>query len=240
MSTEQTVGPYRLRPVIIFVHGGMWRQGEKRIYTPVAQMGQSMGCVAVVVNYDLYPKGKIDTMVADIHAAIIWTHDHIRQFGGDPARIFILAHESGAHVVTLTLLHDAVLRRRRESEREAQYLQGFNGYGNGQLAGGPGGAGGGMGGGLLTGMGRVRGLREPGVELPQIEGVVLVAGIFDLPAHFEHERNRGFEEVSCLSRINALCDRSYHIGGGSITAPATLSSFPLRLEISPRHYVEGV
>lgn len=48
--------PAALRPVVFFVHGGVWASGEPWHYAPMAQRLVQEGCVVVVPAYTLYPE----------------------------------------------------------------------------------------------------------------------------------------------------------------------------------------
>ncbi|KAI9328958.1 Alpha/Beta hydrolase protein [Obelidium mucronatum] len=93
-------------PVVVFIYGGAWCSGSKDIYAPLAQSLLSAGYVVVVPNYVLYPKGKVEDMLDDIADALVWTHNHVSQYGGDPSNIHIMGHSAGAHLAALVLVHN--------------------------------------------------------------------------------------------------------------------------------------
>ena len=37
--------------------------------------------------------------------------------------------------------------------------------------------------------------------LPEIQGMILVSGVYDITSHFSHEAKLGIEELSAMSRI---------------------------------------
>jgi len=92
------------RPVIVMIHGGGWRRGDKaaRAMTrdkPAWFVGA--GYVYVSVNYRLSPAVKHPTHVKDVARALAWLHDRVRQYGGDPERISVMGHSAGAHLAAL-------------------------------------------------------------------------------------------------------------------------------------------
>ncbi|TPX45981.1 hypothetical protein SeMB42_g03721 [Synchytrium endobioticum] len=99
---------YPKRPVIIFIYGGAWNSGSKEMYRPMATTLQEKGYVVVVPTYSLYPIAYLAEMVSDIRAVVIWTHDHIRTYGGDPNNVYLMGHSAGAHLAAYTVIHDAV------------------------------------------------------------------------------------------------------------------------------------
>jgi arylformamidase len=56
--------------------------------------------------------GSLTALEQQVRRAVQWTHDHADEFGGDPRRIFVSGHSSGAHLLgaTLTLLPPGVVR----------------------------------------------------------------------------------------------------------------------------------
>jgi acetyl esterase/lipase len=94
------------RPVLIFVHGGGFVRGDKRIgngpfYDNVMLWAVKNGFVGVNVTYRLAPQSPWPAAVEDLAAAIQWVSDNIASRGGDPARVFLMGHSAGgAHVAT--------------------------------------------------------------------------------------------------------------------------------------------
>jgi acetyl esterase/lipase len=96
-------------PIVVYVHGGGFRIGDKakRISDKV-DLFTAEGWVFVSVNYRLSTAPATDpdairypTHARDVAAAIDWTRDHSAALGGDPDRIFLLGHSSGAFLVSL-------------------------------------------------------------------------------------------------------------------------------------------
>jgi acetyl esterase/lipase len=44
------------KPVVVFVHGGVWSSGDKWQFSPLGSFLAEEGVVAVLVQYTLYPK----------------------------------------------------------------------------------------------------------------------------------------------------------------------------------------
>jgi arylformamidase len=45
-------------------------------------------------------------MIEQVRRAVAWAHNNAERFGGDPKRIFISGHSSGAHLAGVTLVTD--------------------------------------------------------------------------------------------------------------------------------------
>jgi len=92
-----TTGEGKNRPILFWIHGGGWRQGDKRgVQKKPAAFGEK-GFVFVSTNYRFYPDVTIKEMMGDIAKAIRWTHDHATDFGGDPNSIIVMGHSAGAY-----------------------------------------------------------------------------------------------------------------------------------------------
>ncbi|MEW5939835.1 MAG: alpha/beta hydrolase [Chloroflexota bacterium] len=88
-------------PVMIFVHGGAWRRGNKSNVDAKPAGFNGQGFIFVSVNYRLIPEVDVTQEVWDVTRAIAWVHDNIAAYGGDPDKIFLLGHSAGAHLVSL-------------------------------------------------------------------------------------------------------------------------------------------
>jgi acetyl esterase/lipase len=98
-------------PVVLFIHGGSWTSGNKNIYTFIGRRLAKQGVVAVVINYRLAPPVHVPEQAADCARALAWTVANIRQYGGDPARVFVMGHSAGGGLAALLATDDALLAR---------------------------------------------------------------------------------------------------------------------------------
>jgi acetyl esterase/lipase len=111
-------------PVVVFIHGGGWNSGDKIYYKFVGAALAEQGFVAVLPNYSLYPKAKFPAFVNDIARAIVWTHTHAAEYGGDAQRLFIIGHSAGAQIATLVALDQHYLAM---AGGDARWIQGVVG-----------------------------------------------------------------------------------------------------------------
>jgi acetyl esterase/lipase len=102
--------------VIVFWYGGTWTSGSKDKYRFVGAALASEGMVVVVPDYRLYPKVRFPAFVEDAAEALVWVHQHAREFGGDPQRIFVMGHSAGAHQAAM-LAYDARWLQRAGGDR---------------------------------------------------------------------------------------------------------------------------
>ncbi len=88
-------------PVMVWVHGGGWRGGDKANNTFAKMvMLASEGWMMVSVNYRLSPAVTHPTHNEDVAAAIAWVSGHAADYGADPGRISIMGHSAGAGIVS--------------------------------------------------------------------------------------------------------------------------------------------
>lgn len=95
------IGGSSLRPVVVYAHGGGWVKGSrKRVYN-MPEWLTDRGYVFVAIDYRKVPETTIDGQVRDLSSAISWVRGNIRRYGGDPARIVLMGHSAGAHLVAM-------------------------------------------------------------------------------------------------------------------------------------------
>lgn len=94
-------GPH---PVILFFHGGSWRDGARGGYGFVGRNFAARGFVTVVADYRKLPQHVFPAFVEDTAAATHWVHENIASKGGDAERIFLMGHSAGAHTAMLAAL----------------------------------------------------------------------------------------------------------------------------------------
>jgi acetyl esterase/lipase len=89
------------RPVVVFFYGGAWIKGSKDDYRFVGAALADAGYVTVLPDYRLSPDVRFPEFVHDGARAVAWVQANSAQFGGDPARIFLMGHSAGAHLAAL-------------------------------------------------------------------------------------------------------------------------------------------
>lgn len=97
-------------PVVVWIHGGGWRKGDKGSVQKKPQAFVDKGFVFVSTNYRFVPNVTVKEMTADIARAIRWAHDHAKEHGGDPSSIFVMGHSAGAHLAALVCTDDRYLK----------------------------------------------------------------------------------------------------------------------------------
>lgn len=89
------------QPVIIFIHGGGWTNGDKSDVRYGGPTWLSLGYTVVSVNYRLGPQNPHPAQIEDCAKALKWVIENIKEYGGDPNRISITGHSAGGHLAAL-------------------------------------------------------------------------------------------------------------------------------------------
>ncbi len=89
-------------PVIVFIHGGGWRKGDKSMgLTFVSHFVESGRYAGVSVAYRLSDEAQWPAQIYDCKAAIRWVRGHAKEYGLDPAHIGVWGPSAGGHLVSL-------------------------------------------------------------------------------------------------------------------------------------------
>jgi acetyl esterase/lipase len=91
-------------PVVVSIHGGALREGDKSGQAFVGQRFAAAGFVTVVINYRLSPSVMHPAHVEDAAHAVAWARSHAAEYGGDPKRLFVIGHSAGAYLAALLTL----------------------------------------------------------------------------------------------------------------------------------------
>jgi len=87
-------------PINVFIHGGAWRQREVKDYAFLAEMIVRAGGHWIGLDFAGVEntKGDLAPMADQVRRAVAWVYKNAKSFGGDPDRIYISSHSSGAHL----------------------------------------------------------------------------------------------------------------------------------------------
>ncbi|XP_012288440.1 esterase FE4 isoform X2 [Orussus abietinus] len=110
---DRLEGGSRKMPVIVFVHGGAFTNGNSFswVYAPDYLLDQEV--VLVTINYRVGVLGFFSTGdqnapgnygLKDIWMALVWINENIVNFGGDPNLVTLMGQEAGAAAVHLLSL----------------------------------------------------------------------------------------------------------------------------------------
>lgn len=87
-------------PVHVFVHGGYWRMFGRNDFSLIAETATRAGAIAVVLDYALMPRVRMETIIAQMRRAHAFVLREIGAYGGDASRLSVSGHSAGAHLAT--------------------------------------------------------------------------------------------------------------------------------------------
>ena len=95
-------------PVVIFVHGGAWRNGSAAEFTYLAEPFVHLGAHFAVLDFVNVDNagGSLFPMVEQVCRAVGWVYRNADKFGGDRNRLHLVSHSSGSHLSGCTVTHD--------------------------------------------------------------------------------------------------------------------------------------
>nr|WP_232308220.1 alpha/beta hydrolase [Tsuneonella dongtanensis] len=105
-------GPAGPAPLILFVHGGGWKRGDKRNATgafKVPHFGAS-GYHFASTNYRLVPSATVEQQAADVASALAALLARADSLGIDRRKVVLMGHSAGAHLVALVATDPRYLR----------------------------------------------------------------------------------------------------------------------------------
>lgn len=105
VSSENCIGS----PILLFVHGGSWRWGQKDYHRAIGKQFARNGVVFVSINYRLYPEVRFPEFPRDLARAIFWVRQNVERFGGNKKKIFLIGHSAGAHNACLVAMDEKYL-----------------------------------------------------------------------------------------------------------------------------------
>jgi arylformamidase len=95
-------------PIHVFIHGGAWRAGTARQYAFLAETFVNAGAHYIAIDFTnvVQEKGNLMPMAQQCRNAVAWIYKNAPSFGGDPTRIYVSGHSSGAHLGGVVLVTD--------------------------------------------------------------------------------------------------------------------------------------
>jgi acetyl esterase/lipase len=83
-------------PVFVFLHGGGFREGDRRQYGYVARPFADHGVITVVASYRLTPSFHFPDQPDDVKHVLAWVATNVKAYGGDPGQVYLGGHSAGA------------------------------------------------------------------------------------------------------------------------------------------------
>jgi acetyl esterase/lipase len=117
----------RSATVLLFIHGGAWRMGDRSQYTVLGNRFAKEGILTAVTSYRLAPRNQHPAQIEDVAAAFAWVVRNVERYGGDPRRIFVAGHSAGGHLAALLSLDQRYLQALGLSSRDIRGVVALSG-----------------------------------------------------------------------------------------------------------------
>lgn len=88
-------------PLVIMIHGGGWRSGNKDMDHPMAAYWAANGYIAACVEYRLSMEAQYPAQIQDIKTAIRWLKLHAQRFAIDTTKVAIMGCSAGGQLAAL-------------------------------------------------------------------------------------------------------------------------------------------
>lgn len=91
-------------PVILIVHGGGWRYGDKdsdNVVENKVNRWVNKGFIFISINYPMLPEADVQAQEAALMQSVIHAQQTVKHWGGDPTKFILMGHSAGAHLVAL-------------------------------------------------------------------------------------------------------------------------------------------
>lgn len=94
-------GIERPLPVIIWLHGGGWRIGDRRLGPNLSRYFAERGFIMASIDYRLSAEAIFPAQIHDVKAAIRWLRMVADQYGIDGGRVGLWGSSAGGHLAAL-------------------------------------------------------------------------------------------------------------------------------------------
>lgn len=98
---EGVAGPL---PVIVWLHGGGWRLGDRCLGPDLRQFFAARGFAMASIDYRLSGEAVFPAQLHDVRAAVRWLRAHAEEYGLDGRRIGLWGSSAGGHLAALAAL----------------------------------------------------------------------------------------------------------------------------------------
>jgi acetyl esterase/lipase len=117
-------------PVVLWLHGGGWRFGDRRLVPDLGKFAQRSGLAVVSIDYRLSGEAKFPAPVEDVKTAVRWVRSVAGEFGLDGDGIGLWGSSAGGHLASCAALSkESEFRGDEHSEYSSAVQAVVDGYG---------------------------------------------------------------------------------------------------------------
>jgi arylformamidase len=105
-------------PMVVFAHGGGWREGDKDlriggadVYANIGRFLAAHGVGTAIINYRLLPDVSWPQQLDDVAHAVVTARTELARRGARGSALFLMGHSAGAQLVTRVALDPGPLSR---------------------------------------------------------------------------------------------------------------------------------
>lgn len=100
-------------PLVVFVHGGAWKWGDKKTSSSSWQTPHFLGTghAFASINYRLVPQVGVEAQADDVSMSLKFLLDRAPALGFDRRRVVLMGHSAGAHLSALVGTDERYLRK---------------------------------------------------------------------------------------------------------------------------------
>ncbi len=89
-------------PVVVYIHGGAFRAGDKAMgIGPLAPLVETGEFAGATINYRLSGEATWPAQIHDVKAAIRWIRANAAKYGLDPDRVGVMGESAGGHLASM-------------------------------------------------------------------------------------------------------------------------------------------
>jgi acetyl esterase/lipase len=91
-------------PVVLWLHGGGWRFGDRHLAPDLARFAEESGLAVVSIDYRLSDEAKFPAAIEDTKTAVRWVRSVAAEFGLNGGRIALWGSSAGGHLAACAAL----------------------------------------------------------------------------------------------------------------------------------------
>lgn len=114
-------------PLIVFIYGGSWQDGNKDGYKFVAEHFTEKGYIVAVPDYRKFPNVKFPAFVDDGATAVAWLFNHADDYKIDASNTILMGHSAGAFNAAMLAYDQSYLKRAGANPKNIKKFIGLSG-----------------------------------------------------------------------------------------------------------------